>query len=67
MTTQSVPRPLGSAEEVAEYLGIPVRTLAEWRHYRKGPRHLRVGRYVRYRWADVEEWLAGQARGGDAA
>jgi predicted DNA-binding transcriptional regulator AlpA len=60
-------KPLGSAEEVAEHLGIPLRTLAEWRQHDTGPRYMRVGRYVRYRWADVEQWLDGRARGGDAA
>jgi Helix-turn-helix domain len=59
--------PLGSPADVADHLQIPEKTLAEWRHHGDGPRYLRVGRYVRYRWADVEEWLAGQARGGDAA
>ena len=59
--------PLGSAADVADHLKIPEKTLAEWRSRGIGPRYLRVGRYVRYRWADVEEWLGGQARGGDAA
>ena len=60
-------QPLGSPDEVAEHLGIPLRTLAQWRHEGTGPRYLRVGRHVRYRWADVEQWLDAKARGGDAA
>jgi excisionase family DNA binding protein len=63
----AAPQPLGSAEEVAEHLGVPLRTLAEWRHHGIGPRYLRVGRHVRYKWQDVEQWLDSRARGGDAA
>jgi excisionase family DNA binding protein len=59
--------PLGSPEQVAEHLQIPMQTLAQWRTEGAGPRYLRVGRHVRYRWADVDQWLASQARGGDAA
>lgn len=44
-------------EEVARYLQVPVKTLYDWRHRGLGPRGLRVGRYVRYRQADVDAWL----------
>ena len=47
--------------EVAEVLGVPTATLYQWRHRGTGPRGIRVGRHVRYRAADVEEWLAQQA------
>ena len=70
MTTQRsagvAPQRLGSAEEVAEHLGVPLRTLAEWRHHGTGPRYMRVGRYVRYDWRDVKRWLDSRARGGAA-
>jgi predicted DNA-binding transcriptional regulator AlpA len=49
---------LGSPADVAAHLQLPVKTLAEWRARKVGPQYLRVGRYVRYRWQDVEEWLA---------
>jgi excisionase family DNA binding protein len=63
MTQARTSRParLGSVEEVSEYLGVPVSTLYVWRHRRKGPRASRVGRHLRYRWADVEKWLDEQA------
>src|SRR6266851_5180248 len=54
---------LFSAEEVAGYLGVPVKTLFQWRYKGVGPRGLRVGRHVRYRSNDVEAWLQ---RVGDA-
>jgi predicted DNA-binding transcriptional regulator AlpA len=60
--------PLGSTEEVAEYLGdIPVRTLVQWRYKGIGPKYVKVGKYVRYRWSDVEAWLASQERAVGAA
>ncbi|MGH9280192.1 MAG: helix-turn-helix domain-containing protein [Acidimicrobiales bacterium] len=47
-------------------LGVRVATLANWRASRKGPPHLRVGRHVRYRVANVETWIAGRVRDPEA-
>jgi excisionase family DNA binding protein len=52
---------LGTAEQVAEYLGVPVATLYAWRHRGVGPRASKVGRHLRYRWIDVERYLDQQA------
>lgn len=49
-----------TAQEVADFLGVPVATLYSWRHKHEGPRGFRVGRHVRYRAADVEAWLEAQ-------
>ena len=49
--------PLWSVADVAEYLGVPVKTLYQWRYMREGPPALRVGRHVRYRRRDVERWV----------
>lgn len=57
-------RPLASRTEVAEYLGVPAGTLTQWAHRGIGPRYSRVGRYTRYRWSDIEQWLSEQASGG---
>lgn len=46
--------------EVAAYLQVPTATLYRWRCRDEGPVGYRVGRYVRYRRADVEAWLKGQ-------
>jgi excisionase family DNA binding protein len=58
--------PLLSPTDVAAYLGVPVKTLYAWRYRREGPPALRVGRYVRYRRGDLEEWvrqrIAGESR-----
>jgi excisionase family DNA binding protein len=63
MSTRS---PLASADEVAKYLGVPVNTIYQWRHKGIGPAGLRVGRYVRFRWEDVEAWVDAQAPGRTA-
>lgn len=52
------PPPLASTAEVAAMLGIPQKTLVEWRSRGIGPEYLRIGRHVRYRWSDVDTWLA---------
>ncbi|MEU7678105.1 helix-turn-helix domain-containing protein [Micromonospora taraxaci] len=65
-TTASVRRALAAPPEVASYLGVPEKTLTQWRYVKTGPRWSKVGRHVRYRWADVEKWLDEQS-GGRAA
>lgn len=45
-------------EEVAAYLGISPDTINTFRKQGRGPRYTRVGKLVRYRLEDVEEWLA---------
>jgi excisionase family DNA binding protein len=47
-----------SVDEVAEFLGIPVATLYQWRHKGAGPEAYRVGRHLRYEPAAVRAWLA---------
>ena len=51
---------LWSIEDVARYLRIPVGTLYQWRHRRKGPRASKVGRHLRYDPAEVRAWFADQ-------
>ncbi|MEU1813433.1 helix-turn-helix domain-containing protein [Micromonospora aurantiaca (nom. illeg.)] len=57
-------RPLATAEQVSEFLGVPVATLYQWRHRGVGPRGAKVGRHLRFRWADVEKWFEDQTSGG---
>jgi excisionase family DNA binding protein len=49
--------PLLSTDDVARYLGVPIATLYQWKHKGSGPRSLRVGKHLRYRRDDVENWL----------
>jgi excisionase family DNA binding protein len=55
---------LWTVQDVAEYLGVPVGTLYDWRCKGYGPRGKRVGRYVRYEEDAVREWFAELDEGG---
>ena len=55
-------KPLAKPEEVADYIGKPKRTLEQWRYLGVGPKFVKVGRDVRYRWSDVEAWLDENAK-----
>ena len=46
-----------TVEELAEYLGVPVATIYTWRHRREGPPGFRVGKHLRYRSSDVDQWI----------
>jgi predicted DNA-binding transcriptional regulator AlpA len=50
-------RPLATRTELAEYLQKPVHTLDQWRWRGRGPKAIKVGRTIRYRWSDVDAWL----------
>ncbi|MEU8264944.1 helix-turn-helix domain-containing protein [Micromonospora sp. NPDC048999] len=57
---------MAGIHEVADYLGLKVQTLYNWRVKGIGPKSSRVGGLVRYRWSDVDAWLESRAK-GDAA
>ena len=46
-----------TVEDLAEYLGVPVATLYAWRYRRQGPPGFRVGRHIRFRRSDVDDWI----------
>jgi excisionase family DNA binding protein len=48
---------LWGPKEVAEYLGIPVQTIYQWRTRGYGPPGRRIGKHVRYLPEDVREWF----------
>ncbi len=48
---------LATTQEVADYLRKPPHTLECWRSRGEGPKYRKVGRDVRYDWADVAAWL----------
>ena len=56
-TLAAIPEPLWAVEDVADYLGVPVKTVYRWRCTNYGPPGFRIGRYVRYRSEDVAAWL----------
>lgn len=45
-----------SVDELADELGVPVRTVYQWRYKGTGPRAATFGRHVRFRRADVDSW-----------
>lgn len=49
--------PLATTDEIAVYLGVPVKTLYQWKYRGIGPRVHKVGRHLRYRWREVDAWL----------
>jgi hypothetical protein len=56
---------LWNEHEVARYLGISVATLRRRRLFRKPPCFIRIGASVRYRWQDIQSFVAGQVHGGE--
>ncbi len=49
-----------SIDELSDYLGVPVKTIYDWRLTGHGPCAIRVGRHLKYAISDVREWLASQ-------
>lgn len=53
-----------TAQELADYIGVPLATVYSWRRRNNGPPGFRVGRHLRYRWSEVEEWISERIRVG---
>lgn len=51
------PERLLTAQDLADYLEVPVKTIYTWRHRNAGPRGFRIGRHLRFQWRDVQAWL----------
>jgi len=49
-----------TTKELAEYLGVAKTTLMQYRMDGRGPRYIKLGQLVRYKIADVEDWLEAQ-------
>ena len=45
-------------KEAAKYLRLAEGTLGNWNCEGKGPRSIKIGRAVRYRFADIEAFIA---------
>jgi excisionase family DNA binding protein len=48
--------PLWSVEQVSAYLGVPVKTLYQWKWRGEGPPVRKVGRWLRYDPTAVQAW-----------
>jgi predicted DNA-binding transcriptional regulator AlpA len=52
------PRPLLTAPQAAERLGVPASILERWRGTGEGPAYIKLsGKYVRYQPADLEAFI----------
>jgi excisionase family DNA binding protein len=60
-------RPLGTSAEVAAYLKVSERTLDDWAYRGGGPEFSWVGQQRRYRWEDVDKYVAVRSRSAKAA
>lgn len=48
---------LWSTQELADFLGLPVQTIYQWRKRKYGPPGRKMGRHIRYRRSEVERWI----------
>ena len=52
------PEQLLTVDEVAAWLQVTRSTLYGWRYQGRGPQPLKLGKFLRYRRGDVEEYIA---------
>lgn len=52
--------PLWDVHELADYLGVPVSTVYDWRTRGKGPAAYRFGKHLKFAVSDVRTWVAEQ-------
>jgi excisionase family DNA binding protein len=60
-------RNLATAQQLADYCGVPLKTVYEWNSKGTGPRFHKIGVHVRYRWEEIEKWVDAQAAKTSAA
>ena len=56
-TTKLGLEPLIGVEELADYLGVPVQTIYDWRLTGRAPRAYKLGKHLRFATSDVAAWL----------
>ncbi|WP_120004369.1 helix-turn-helix transcriptional regulator [Nesterenkonia muleiensis] len=49
--------PLLNINELADYLGVPVSTIYDWRTNGKGPRAYRFGKRIMFGVTDIHAWM----------
>lgn len=52
--------PFLDVRELAQYLGVPVTTVYEWRTHGRGPVAHRFGKHLKFAIADVRDWVQQQ-------
>lgn len=63
------PRPLAGLPEIVDFTGLPAKSIYHQVHAKTGIGALafKVGRHLRWDWADVEAWVSEQKNGARAA
>ena len=56
-TTKLGLEPLIGVEELAEYLGVPVQTIYDWRLSGRAPRAYKFGKHLRFAASDIAKCL----------
>ena len=46
-----------SPAEVQEVYNIPVTTLEKWRSLKIGPNYHKLGKHIRYKPKDIDQWI----------
>ena len=54
---------LWTVKDVADFLGVPISTLHQWRYLGTGPAAFRVGKHLRYDPDVVRRWLVDHCSG----
>ena len=59
--------PLLNIDELADYLGVPVSTIYDWRTRGCGPRAYRFGKHLKFAVSDVRLWVEQQRDGAQTS
>jgi len=60
MSVSVTQQELLTPSQVAEKLKVDVQLLNQWRSARKGPRFVKLGRFIRYKSDELQEWIDAQ-------
>ncbi|WP_114856462.1 helix-turn-helix domain-containing protein [Brachybacterium sp. YJGR34] len=66
-TTPTRPARLLTSDDLAELLGVELRTIERWRKSGKGPPFMLFGRTVRYHPTRVQQWMVSREQGGPSS
>jgi len=61
LTATTPPPALWDTKDLAEFLGVSVRTIEAWRLKGAGPEAMRIGKHLRWDPAVVMTWARGQS------
>ena len=59
--------PVLTTSELAAHLGVPVQTIHDLRHAGRGPHGFRIGRELRYRLSEIQDWITELERSDEPA